>query len=207
MSGPLNLFWYSSVAVQLLFCIHLVWTRLAKNYPIFTLYLGCSVVGSLAAMFFMRGAMGARLPLSYTYFWLWTEPVLLLLQIAVALEVHSRMWTEHSGMVRPAKPLLFFALLTALVFAAIPLNAELSHFSAVQLRAMIQFDFLAKRYISTVLALFLIFSAALFLISIHNGTKSSLFRHEGMLALYFGIYAVAVFSVDMGWAMPTLVNN
>jgi hypothetical protein len=61
--------------------------------------------------------MGARLPLSYTYFWLWTEPVLLLLQIAVALEVHARMWTEHSAMVRPAKPLLFFALIIALVFA------------------------------------------------------------------------------------------
>jgi hypothetical protein len=207
MSGPINLFWYSSVAVQLLFCIHLVWTRLARNYPIFTLYLGCSVVGSLAAMFFMRGAMGARLPLSYTYFWLWTEPILLLLQIAVALEVHARMWTEHSALVRPARPLLFFALLTALVFAAIPLKVEISRFSAIQLRAMIQFEFLAKRYISSVLALFLVFSAALFLIAIRNGTKTSLFRHEGMLAAYFGIYAVAYFSIDMGWAMPTLVNN
>jgi len=207
MSGPINLFWYSSVAVQLLFCIHLVWTRLAKNYPIFTLYLGCSVVGSLAAMFFMRGAMGARLPLSYTYFWLWTEPVLLLLQIAVALEVHARMWTEHSALVRSARPLLFFALIIAIVFAAIPLKAELSRFSALQLRAMIQFEFLAKRYISSVLALFLVFSAALFLIAIRNGSKSSLFRHEGMLAAYFGIYAVAYFSIDMGWAMPTIVNN
>jgi hypothetical protein len=195
MSGPINLFWYSSVAVQLLFCIHLVWTRLAKNYPIFTLYLGCSVVGSLAAMFFMRGSMGARLPLSYTYFWLWTEPVLLLLQIAVALEVHARMWTEHSAMVRPAKPLLFFALIIALVFAAIPLKAELSRFSAIQLRAIMQFEFLAKRYISSVL------------IVIHNSLRSSLFRHEGMLAAYFGIYAVAYLLIDMGWAMPTLVNN
>jgi hypothetical protein len=194
MSGPLNLFWYSSVAVQLLFCIHLVWTRLAKNYPIFTLYLGCSVVGSLAAVFFMRGAEGARLPLSYTYFWLWTEPVLLLLQIAVALEVHARMWTEHSSLVRPA-------------FAAIPLKAELSRFSAIRLQAIMQFEFLAKRYISSVLALFLVFSAALYLIAIHNSLKSSLFRHESMLAAYFGIYATAYFSINMGWAMPTLVNN
>jgi len=145
--------------------------------------------------------------LSYTYFWLWTEPVLLLLQIAVALEVHARMWTEHSALVRPAKPLLFFALIIALIFAALPLNAELSRFSVVRLRAMIQFEFLAKRYISSVLALFLVFSAALFLIAIRNGSKSSLFRHEGMLAAYFGIYAVAYFSIDMGWAMPTLVNN
>src|SRR5690349_7417337 len=133
MSGPINLFWYSSVAVQLLFCIHLIWTRLSKNYPILTLYLACSVLGSLLAMFFMRGAQGARLPLSYTYFWLWTEPVLLLLQIAVALEVHSRMWTEHSAMVRPARSLLYFALLTALVFAALPLKAELNRSSAVRL--------------------------------------------------------------------------
>jgi len=207
MSGPINLFWYSSVAVQLLFCVHLVWTRLARNYPIFTLYLGCSVVGSLAAMFFMRGAVGARLPLSYTYFWLWTEPVLLLLQIAVALEVHARMWAEHSIMVRPARPLLFFALLIALVFAALPLKAELSRFSVIRLRAIIQFEFLAKRYISSVLALFLVFSAALFLMAVRDWTKSSLFRHEGMLAAYFGIYAIAVFTVDMGWTKALIVNN
>jgi hypothetical protein len=28
-----------------------------------------------------------------------------------------------------------------------------------------------------------------------------------MLAAYFGIYAVAYLLIDMGWAMPTLVNN
>jgi hypothetical protein len=151
--------------------------------------------------------MGARLPLSYTYFWLWTEPVLLLLQISVALEVHARMWAEHSTLVRPAKPLLYFALLIALVFAAIPLKAELSRFSTIRLQAIMQFEFLAKRYISSVLALFLVFSAALYLIAIHNSLKSSLFRHEGMLAAYFGIYATAYFSINMGWAMPTLVNN
>ena len=207
MSGPINLFWYSSVAVQLLFCIHLLWTRLAKNYPIFTLYLGCSVVGSLVAMFFMRGAQGARLPLSYTYFWLWTEPVLILLQIAVALEVHSRMWTEHSALVRPARPLLYFSLMTALVFAAIPLKAELNRFSTIRLQAVMQFEFLAKRYISSVLSIFLVLSAVLFLIVIHNSLRSSMFRHEGMLAAYFGIYAIAYFSINMGWAKALAVNN
>lgn len=207
MSGPINLFWYSSVAVQLLFCIHLLWTRLAKNYPIFTLYLGCSVVGSLVAMFFMRGAQGARLPLSYTYFWLWTEPLLLLLQIAVALEVHSRMWTEHSALVRPARPLLYFSLMTALVFAAIPLKAELNRFSTIRLQAVMQFEFLAKRYISSVLSIFLVLSAVLFLIVIHNSLRSSMFRHEGMLAAYFGIYAIAYFSINMGWAKALVVNN
>ena len=110
-------------------------------------------------------------------------------------------------MVRPAKPLLFLALIIALVFAAIPLKTELSRFSAIQLRAIMQFEFLAKRYISSVLAIFLIFSAVLFLIVIHNSLRSSMFRHEGMLAAYFGIYAVAFFAIDMGWARAILVNN
>src|ERR1700676_1843938 len=117
------------------------------------------------------------------------------------------MWTEHANIVRPAKPLLFFALLTALLFAAIPLKAELSRFSTIRIRAIMQFEFLAKRYISTVLSIFLVRSAVLFLIVIHNSLKSSLFRHEGMLAAYFGIYAVAYFSIDMGWARAILVNN
>ena len=87
MSEPTNIFWYSSVAVQFFFCVHLLWTRLAKNHPIFTLYLGAAVLRSLVAIKYTVAANGA-LPLSYTYFWLWSEPVLLLLQIAVALEVH-----------------------------------------------------------------------------------------------------------------------
>ena len=207
MSGPINLFWYSSVAVQLLFCVHLLWTRVAKTYPIFTLYLGCSVVGSLLAVFFMRGAQGARLPLSYTYFWLWAEPILLLLQIAVALEVHARLWSRHASVVRTARPLLFFALLTALVFAAIPLKAELNRFSVVRIQAILQFEFLAKRYLSTVLAIFLVLSAILFVIVIHSSVRTSLFKHEGMLAAYFGIYAVSFFTINMGWAMASIVNN
>src|SRR5581483_12392988 len=100
MSGPTNVLWYSSIAVQLLFCIHLLWTRLAKKHPIFTTYLACSVLFSLIAIRFMMGAEGSILPLSYTYFWLCAEPVLVVLQIAVAMEVHSALWREHAAIVR-----------------------------------------------------------------------------------------------------------
>jgi len=206
MSEPTNLFWYSSVTVQLLFCAHLLWTGLAKRNPIFTLYLGCAVVRSVGAFYFTAG-FGSVLPISYTYFWLWSEPVLLLLQIAVTLEVHSGMWKEYEHVVRPPKPVLFFLLLTAIVFAAVPVKAELSRFGTVQLQVVLQFEFLAKRYISTVLALFLGFSALLFLVVIRNSVKSNLLRHESMLAAYFGIYAVCCFAVNMGWAKKTLANN
>ncbi len=206
MSEPTNLFWYSSVTVQLLFCAHLLWTGLAKKHPIFTLYLGCAVVRSLAAFYFTAGYDSA-LPLSYTYFWLWSEPILLLLQIAVTLEVHAGMWKDYAAIAKPARPVLFFLLLTAILFAALPVKAELGRFGTIQLQVVLQFEFLTKRYISSVLALFLGFSALLFLVVIRNSVKSNLLRHESMLAAYFGIYAVCYFTVNMGWAKKTLANN
>ena len=206
MSDATNLFWYSSVTVQLLFCVHLLWTGLARKHPIFTLYLGCAVARSLVSFYLTAGFNGA-LPLSYTYFWLWSEPMLLLLQVAVTLEVHSGMWKEFASIVKPARPVLFFSLLTAIVFAAIPVKAELSRFSAIHLQAILQFEFLAKRYVSTVLALFLLFSGLLFLVVIRNSLKNNLLRHESMLAAYFGIYAICYFTVNMGWARKSLMNN
>lgn len=206
MAEPSNLFWYSSVTVQILFCAHLLWTGMAKKHPIFTSYLACSVLRSLGAFYFTAG-FGSVLPLSYTYFWLWSEPVLLLLQIAVTLEVHSGMWKEYEHVVRPPKLVLLFLLLTAILFAAVPLKAELSRFGNIQLQVVLQFEFLAKRYISTVLALFLGFSALLFLVVVRNSVRSNLLRHESMLAAYFGIYAVVCFVVNMGWAKKTLANN
>jgi hypothetical protein len=206
MAGPTNVLWYSSVAVQLLFCVHLLWSRLAKKHPIFTLYLGCSVAFALWAMHYPIRPNGA-FPISYTYFWLWAEPVLILLQIAVALEVHSRLWKEYASLVRPVRPLLIFSLLLALVASAVPLQAELKRFGTLRLQAFIQFEFVAKRYISTVLAIFLVFSALLFVIVIRDSLRISLFRHETMLAVYFGIYAIVVLLVNVGWTSALRVNN
>jgi hypothetical protein len=206
MTGPTNILWYSSVAIQFLFCVHLLWTRLAKKHPIFTLYLGCAVLRSVVAMQFTVLADGA-LPVSYTYFWLWTEPVLLLLQLGVALEVNGALWKEYQAIAKSARPLLLFSLLTALLLAALPVSSELRRLSAVRLQAVMQFEFLAKRYVSTVLAVFLVLSAVLFLVVIHRNLKSSLFRHENMLAAYFTIYAVAYFIANMGWGRKTQVNN
>src|ERR1700722_5689513 len=207
MLDTTNLLWYSSIAVEFLFCLYLMWTRLAKSYPVFTTCLGCSVLRSLAAIYFMQGAVGALLPLKYTYFWLWTEPLWLLLQVAVALEVHSKIWKDYQAVLQQTRPLLLFALLTALVAAGIPVKAELARAGASHLLAGMHFAFLVTRYTSSVLAIFLVLSAILFLVVVHNGTRSSIFRHEGMLAAYFGIYAVATLLVGMGWSRAVFVNS
>ncbi len=207
MLDTTNLLWYSSITVQFLFCLYLIWTRLARSYPTFTIYLAVSVLASLGAIYFMRGAVGALLPLTYTYYWLCAEPVILLAQIAVTFEVHAGMWKGHESLVQQTRPLLLFALLTALVAAGIPVKAELARANTSHLIVIMHFGFLVTRYVSTVLAIFLILSAAIFLIAVHNGATSSLFRHEGMLAAYFGIYAIAMLLVGMGWVRTTLVNG
>ena len=206
MAGPTSVLWYSSVAVQFLFCLHLLWTRLAKQYPIFTLYLGCAVLRSLGAMHYTVGVSG-YLPISYTYFWLWTEPVLLLLQIGVALEVHAAMWRQYAGVVRSARAILLFSLLAALMFAAVPLKAEVSRFGTIRLQVVLQFELLVVRYISTVLAVLLVISALIYLFVVRSSLRSNLVRHEGMLAAYFGIYAIAYFVSNMGWIQVMQINN
>jgi hypothetical protein len=207
MIDTTNVLWYCSISVQFLFCVYLVWTRLGKGYPTFTAYLALSVVASLCGAYFMRGAIGARLPLSYTHYWLCAQPVILLAQIAVAFEVNAGMWRGQESIIRQMRPLLLFALLTALVSAAIPVRSELAHAGASKLMAVMHFEILVKRYISSVLAIFLLFSATLFVIVVHNGVKSSLFRHEGMLAAYFGIYALSAFLIDMDFTRAVFVNG
>lgn len=206
MSGPTHILWYSSVAVQFLFCAHLLWSRLARKHPFFTLYLGCSVVRSLGAMHFSVMA-GGSLPISYTYFWLWTEPVLLLLQLEVALEVHSSLWKDYERVTNLGLPLLLAGIFGALVLAAAPVAGQIGESGGIPLRAVMQFEFLAKRYVSSVLAVFLIASAVLFLFVVRSSLNWNLFRHEGMLAAYFAIYAVAYLIVGSGWRPAVRVNN
>jgi hypothetical protein len=199
--------WYCTLAVQSLFCLYLIWTKLATSYPTFTASLGAGVLRSLAAMYFMQGAAGARLPLSYTYFWLWSEPLWLLLQVAVVLEVHAKIWKEHKAVLRQTRPLLLFTLLIALVAAELPLRHEATHTAPSGVILLMHFGIQATRYISSVLAIFLVLSAVLFLVVVDSAQASNLFRHERMMAAYFAVYAIAAFLIDMGLVRTTLVNG
>ncbi|HTW63030.1 MAG TPA: hypothetical protein VME17_00380 [Bryobacteraceae bacterium] len=162
---------------------------------------------SAAAIYFMQGAVGAKLPLSYTYFWLWSEPFWLVLLVAVALEVHSKIWKERASVLRQTRPILIAALVIALVFAALPLRFETAHGAFSGLITMMHVEIRATQYISSVLSIFLLLSAALFVVLAGPGLKSNLFRHEGMLAAYLGIYALAAFLIDIGAARAVFING
>jgi hypothetical protein len=207
MLDTTNLLWYGSIAVELLFCLHLIWAKLARNYPVFTAFLAVAAARDLAAIYFMRGAIGSRLPLSYTYFWLWSEPFWILLEIALAWEVHTKMWKEHRDVLRQTRPLLVFALLMAVTAAAIPVRTEALHSASSPLILVMHFSIQSTRYISSVLAIFLLLSAILYLMVVGNGRTSNVILHEGMTAAYFAIYAIAAFAIGTGWVLAELVNG
>ena len=207
MLDTTNLLWYGEISVEFLFCLYLIWTKLSKTYPVFTTCLGFSAARAIAAIYFMRGAVGPRLPLVYTYFWLWTEPFWLLLQMAVALEVHSKMWKDHGEVLRHTRPLLLFALLTAFVAAGIPLHEEAARPGSSRLILIMHFGIQSTRYISSVVAIFLALSALLFLIVVGNGRVHSEIRHDGLMAAYFGIYAISAFLIDIGWVRAISING
>jgi hypothetical protein len=207
MIDTTNVVWYCSISVQFFFCAYLVWTGLGKAYPTFTVCLGCGMLRSVAAVYFMRGAVGSRLPLSYTYFWLWSEPFWLLLLVAVALEVHTKIRKDHRTVLRRTRPLLIVALFVALFAAGFPLLAEVNHAGAAPLITVMHFEIQATQYISSVLAIFLLASAVLFLLVVHDAWHSSIWRHEGMLAVYFGVYATAALIIEMDWIGTSLVNS
>lgn len=207
MLDTTNLLWYSSILVEFLFCLYLIWTKVSKTYPVFTICLGFSVARSIAAIYFMSGAVGPRLPLKYTYFWLCDEPFWLVLQAAVAWEVHSKMWTDHREVLRKTRPLLLFALLTAVTAAAIPARAEALHANASRLVVVMHFGIQATRYESTVIAIFLVLSAVLYVIAVGNGRVSLEFRREGVIAAYFSIYAIAAFLIDTSLVRAMFING
>jgi hypothetical protein len=97
--------------------------------------------------------------------------------------------------------------LTALVAAALPLRAEALHKASSRLILIMHFGIQATRYVSSVLAIFLVLSAVLFFVIVGNGLGNSIVRHEGIMAAYFAIYAIAAFLIDAGWVRTTLVNG
>ncbi len=73
--------------------------------------------------------------------------MILLAQIAVVFEVHAGMWKGRESMTRQIRPLLWFALLAALIAAAIPVRSEIARVGASKLIAMMHFEILGERAI------------------------------------------------------------
>jgi hypothetical protein len=65
----------------------------------------------------------------------------------------------------------------------------------------------STRYISTVLAIFLVLSAVVYFVVVGNIRENDDFRHEGIMAAYFSIYAISALLIDTGWAIADLVNG
>ncbi len=202
MLDTTNLLWYGSIAVELLFCLYLDLDEARRSYPIFTVCLGCSVARALRRDLLYARRRRARAFLFATLtsgFGL--SPSGCSCRSRVALEVHTKMWKEHGEVLRKTRPLLLFALVTALTAAAIPLRSETIHARRLPGWSCDAFRNSATRYISSVLAIFLVLSAILFFVVVGNGEPATCSGTKECMAAYFAIYAIAAFLIDTGWVI------
>ena len=163
MLDTTNLLWYGSIAVELLFCLYLIWTKLARTYPVFTVCLGLFGARDPWLPFTSCAALSGRGSLSLTPIFGCGRS-----RSGCCCRLRSR-WKCTPGCgtttrMSCAKRGLCCCLrfLMALVAAAIPVRAEARLAPAP--RRLIAGDALrnswSTRYISSVLAIFLVLSAA-----------------------------------------------
>ena len=139
--------------------------------------------------------------------WLLLHILLLLLQIAVAVEIHGAVSGNYPQFARGARRLLYAGVAMALVAAAAPLRFETARIEGLPVQAAVQVVILAKRYISTVLAVFLVLSALVFSLLYGRQPDSILNRHRVITVAYFAAYALACLVANLEYARSNRFVN
>ena len=198
--------WYGSIGVQAALIARLMSAGLSREFPFFTSYLVISLTRTVLSAVAYPPASNGALPLAYTYFWLWTEPISLVLQTAVALEVHGAISSKEDG--RTARRILYIALAAAALVATAPLGDQSFRHGGITLVSVLQSMMRLKTSISTILAVFLIDRAAAFAIVPGALTRPRMGSHSGVLAMFFGLYAAGSLAVILaGGSLAIIVNS
>lgn len=198
--------WYASLIVQGALIARLFWTRLSATYPFFTTYLIAAMTRSVFASVYQTGRNGA-LPLDYTYFWMATEPISLLLQAAVTWEIHIQLTAAEPRNGAVGRRVLLLALLAAIIVAALPFKAELSRIGGASLQVQLEIMFLIKRYVSTVLAIFLVAAAFKAAVVPRVPKRPRIGWQAWVMAMYCAVYAGACLFANLWNGALTLTVN
>jgi hypothetical protein len=168
--------WYASLAAQAVLLGRLQFIRIL---PIFRVYLLIALIRS--------GLLLALAGSSYTAVWTATEPVLLVLQFAVAVECLRRVRASYPDIGPVAEIVLWACSIAAMIACAVSIAPDLHN--ADWTRPVLTATAIAKRVLSTILAVLLV--AVLWSIrKIRAHVPRNTLAHARILAAYFGANAV-----------------
>jgi hypothetical protein len=153
-----------------------------RDFPWFMAYL--AMAGTRGVLLWIFHYQPSQF--NYSHIWAWSEPLLDLLWIAMALELYSKVADLYPGISR-RKWALGALLLAAVITAGTIIEPH---------DEKLQQIFLLRRSSASVLAVAISFIAALFAF-FRNNIPKNLVRHAAIMAVYFFTQAAPYYAVNV----------
>ena len=176
----MRLIWYASIAAQ----VALLWRLQAlRILPVLRVYLLVDLLCSALVLTVSRHESSA-----YDTVWIMSEPILLALQVAVAIECCRRIGANYPGLGRVGEVVLWLCSIGAVAVCAFSIVPDLN--GANWTRPVLTWTATAKRSLSTIVPV-LLTALLVCMRAVPSHAPRNTLVHARMLAAYFGTSAVA----------------
>jgi hypothetical protein len=191
----LDYLWWVSAASQGLVLGRMSWLRLLKRYPFFVSFLAAGLIRSGILLFIGQGNK------KYTYTWVATEPLLLILMLTAAVEGLRLTLEAYPGRRNAFTALLIAFAGLAVVFMV--LTSGLDFATPGDRWPVLHFMAIARRSLTGSLAVFLL-GATCWLTWLPVPERENVRLHRLLLTVYFGSAAVSQLAINVGLSRPAM---
>lgn len=193
--NSIQLVWWLSVVAESALIFTLLRRKLYRIYPLFAAYIAADVVVSVGMMWLVPDTNSK----AYARAWSFTEPVLVVLQVAFAVELYLRISDHYRNFERIRPRLLWSCLLSALVISLLVLFIDMpAHWKS----PLVQSIFLAKRVAAFALAAFIVV-VTVFLRIFPVPMRPNVTAHRRIAAAYFLANTCLYFTANL---RPSITN-
>lgn len=181
--------WLLTPISQLGVIAAIVRCKLTRSFPVFIAFLLFDVLRSVS-LWWLGHSPFSRI---YREIWISTEPVYLLLELLVVLELYRLLYRAYPGIQRFAGGLVLIGLIAATVITFGTVKFDLSRIGWTL--PTLQGLFLTKRVVCSVLGILVFITMALFP---RAPSAKNVLLHGWLLAALLNIAAVGFFAINVG---------
>ena len=198
MFNPVNLVWWLSIIAESALLATLFRRGLFRVYRFFTAYIAADVCVSLAMMWLTPDWQSK----AYARLWMISEPLLIVLQVAFAIELYALISNHYRNFERVRPRLFWSCMLAALGISLLVLMVDMpAHWTSRVFQGII----LAKRVATFALAAFVVV-VTIFLRIFRVPMRLNVTRHRRIAAVYFLVNASLVFAANLAPGVTKPVN-
>lgn len=193
--NSVQLLWWVSIVAESALLFALMRRDLYRIYILFTAYIAADIMVSLGMMWLVPNTNSK----AYARVWSVTEPVLILMQIAFAVELYLLISKHYRNFERVRPRLFWSCLLPALGISLLVLFIDMpAHWKA----PLVQAIFLARRISTFALATFVV-AVTVFRRIFPVPIRPNVTAHRRMTTVYFLSNALLYFVMNL---VPSLTN-